>query len=328
MKAMATLFTLALALSTATQARAVEGQKVIKIAIVAPKGSVWMRTWDQLTARLLKDSGGKVRLQYYPGMVQGDERDVVRKMRTGQLQGGAFTHTGLSMVNPKVLVLQMPTIFANHKQIDNVRERLKKEIAESFLEKGFVLLGWADVGFFHVFSKNPVRSLADLRKQKLWVWTDDQATKALVRKLGESPRMLNLPQVYSGLSTGMVDAVTVSPIGLMTMQWQSFVKYMTTQPLYYAVGATVITKKSFDALTADEQKLLTDLAERYHRLAMKRVRRSNKKGLETLKKHGLKEVTFDDASWKKIKKAGAAVTKSFSPRYFPKSLLDKVLKAR
>ena len=232
-KSMAMCLSFVLALGASLPALAESGQKVIKIGIVAPKGSVWCRTFDQLSARLLKESDGKVRLHWYPGGVQGDERDVVRKMRTGQLQGGAFTHTGLSLINPKVMVLQMPALFDSLDQVDNVHKALKREIAQSFRDKGYVLLGWADVGFFHLFSKNPVRNLKDLRKQKVWAWADDQATKALARELGESPRLLALPQVYPSLSTGMIDAVIASPIALMTMQWQSFVKHMSTQPLYY-----------------------------------------------------------------------------------------------
>ena len=49
---------------------------------------MWMRLFNKMKARVLKETGGAVKLRYYPGQVQGDERDVVRKMRSGQLQGG------------------------------------------------------------------------------------------------------------------------------------------------------------------------------------------------------------------------------------------------
>ena len=137
----------------------------LKIATVAPNGSAWMRLFKKMNAKIKKATGGEVALFFYPGQVQGDERDVVRKIRTGQLHGGSFTSVGLAMINPKVLVLQLPLMFESAKQLNKVRKALHGDFEKSFRDKGFELLGWGDIGWVYIFTNAPVNSKDALKKQ-------------------------------------------------------------------------------------------------------------------------------------------------------------------
>jgi TRAP-type C4-dicarboxylate transport system substrate-binding protein len=300
----------------------------IKIATVAPTGSTWMRIFNKMKARVAKETGGEVKLRMYAGQVQGDERDVVRKMRTGQLQGGSFTAVGLAMINPKVLVLQVPLMFESYDQLEKVRKALHTEFEQSFREKGYELLGWGDVGWVYLFSKKPVTSQADLKKQKVWTWGDDPLTKTLMRTAGISPRLLGLPQVYPALNTGMVDTVYNSPLACLTLQWHTKVKYYSDYPLAIAIGATVITKKSFDKLKPEHQKLLKQICIKYHDALNKRIRKDNEKALVALKGQGIKPVAVPEASKKQFRSLAKKVADKFAPRYYPKALLDRVRKLR
>jgi TRAP-type C4-dicarboxylate transport system substrate-binding protein len=300
----------------------------IKIATVAPQGSAWMRIFNKMKARVKKETKGAVKLRMYAGQVQGDERDVVRKMRTGQLQGGSFTAVGLSMINPKVLVLQVPLMFKNHEQLEKVRRALHDEFEKSFREKGYELLGWGDVGWVYLFTKEPVTSKDDLKKQKVWAWGDDPLSKALMRAAGVSPRLLGLPQVYPALNTGMVDAVYNSPLACLTLQWHTKVKYYSDFPLAIAIGATVITKKSFDSLKPEHQKLLKKITRKYHEALNKRIRKDNEKALKALRGQGIKPVKVPSASRKQFRAIAEKVANKFAPRYYPKALLQKVRKLR
>lgn len=315
-----TLLALTLCVGAAPARAATE----IKIATVAPQGSAWMRIFNKMKARVKKETGGEVTLRMYAGQVQGDERDVVRKMRTGQLQGGSFTAVGLAMINPKVLVLQVPLMFKSYDQLEKVRKKLLPEFEQSFRDKGYELLGWGDVGWVYLFSKNPVTSKDDLKKQKVWAWGDDPLTKTLMRTAGISPRLLGLPQVYPALNTGMVDTVYNSPLACLTLQWHTKVKYYSDFPLAIAIGATVVAKKAFDSLKPEHQKLLKTIAMKYHDALNKRIQQDNEKALVALKGQGLKPVTVPEKSKKEFYKLATTVADKFAPRYYPKELLKKV----
>ena len=316
---------LGLALVAPTPAGA---ETVIKIATVAPRGSVWMRYLNKLKAKVLKKTGGEVKLQFYPGQVQGDERDVVRKMRTGQLQGGSFNSVGLSMINREALLLQMPFIVDNYAQMDKLRNALKADFEQSFEKRGYVLLGWTEAGMIHLMTLNKATTLAELRKQRIWVWSDDPISKAVMRKVNINPRLLGLPQVYPALNTGMINAVFNSPLGAMALQWHTKVKYMLSPPLAVAISATVIQKSVFDKLSPEHQKVLKGYSEKYHMALTKRIRALNEQAKGTLRGEGVTEVQFDGKELKTLKRAAAKVAREFAPKYYPVVLLEKALKAR
>lgn len=323
----AAIWSLTLLIAAATTPT-VHAATELKIATVAPVGSAWMRIFKKMKAKIKKATGGEVVLKFYAGQVAGDERDVVRKMRTGQLHGGSFTAVGLSMINPKVLVLQVPMMFDNYKQLNKVREGLKEDFEQSFADKGYVLLGWGDVGRIYVFSNKPVATRGDLKKQKFWAWQDDPLSKAMLREAGVSPRLLGLPQVYPALNTGMINAVYNAPLACLTLQWHTKVKYYTDFPLAIGIGATVISRKAFDALKPEHQKIVKEVAAKYHLALNKRIRKDNTKALAILKSNGIKPVTVTAANQKEFKAIAMKVAKKFAPRYYPKALLDKVLKLK
>ena len=300
----------------------------IKIATVAPEGSAWMRIFAKMKVAIEQKTGGEVKLRFFPGQVAGDERDVVRKINTGQLQGGSFTSVGLALVNPKVMVLQMPLLFSNYAQLDKVRAALKAEFEESFREKGFELLGWGDVGWVYLMTKEPVASKADLKKQKVWVWSDDPISKTLMKESGVSPLPLGLPQVYPALNTGMVNAVYNAPLAALTLQWNTKVKYYSDFPLAIAIGATVVSKKVWDSLKPEHQKLVKEISEKHHKALNARVRSDNDKALASLKGGGLQPVAVSPAAKKEFVDVATRVAHQFAPRYYPKALLDKVMKLR
>jgi len=221
-------------------------------------------------------------------------------------------------------VLQMPLMFKSYESLDKVRTALRSEFEKSFNEKGLELLGWGDVGWVYLFTKKPVTSKADLKKQKVWVWGDDPLTKALMRTAGISPRLLGLPQVYPALNTGMINAVYNAPLACLTLQWHTKVKYYSDFPLAIAIGATVVTRKSFDKLKPEHQKLLKTITTKYHDALNKRIRKDNDKALAVLRGQGLKPVKVSEASRKAFRDLARTVADKFAPRYYPKALLKRV----
>ena len=319
---------LVLALGLALSSPVLGAPVEIKIATVAPSGSAWMKIFNKMKKKVKKETGGAVKIRFYPGQVQGDEKDVVRKMRTGQLQGGSFTAVGLGKLNPKVLVLQMPMLFSTVKQLDKVRKAMRAEFEKSFIDKGYVLLGWGDVGWVYIFSKKPIDSQASLKKQKVWVWKDDPISKAMMKVAGVSPRLLGLPAVYPALNTGMVNAVYNAPLACLTLQWYTKVKYYTDYQLAIAIGATVINKKTWDKISAENQKKVMDITWKYHRALTIKVRRDNAKALKALHKAGIKPVPVTPANKKKFHDIALKVADNFAGKYYSRALLNKVLKLR
>lgn len=296
----------------------------IKLATLVPKGSAWMNVFDQLKWEIKKKSKGRLRLKMYAGGRMGDEKAVVGKMQMGTLDGAALTSIGLGQINKEILALQLPFLFKKYKELDYVRTKLKKNFRDMLLKKGFVLMGWGDLGYIYIFSKKKIKTVADMRKAKIWAWTDDPITQQFAKMAGFTPRLLSLLQVRNGLQTGIIDTIVATPLTLIAMQWHSYVKYRVKYKFAIGLGATVMRKKSFDKLPADLQKLLLDTSMKHHDRLVKIVRRDNRRARYTLKKRGMKGLKMTKDQRKLVRKLGRQVQKHFIGKLYNGGILKKI----
>src|SRR3990170_4216252 len=169
----------------ATGARPARAENLeVKMATLAPKGSAWAKVMEKGARNVDEKTAGRVKFKYFFGGQQGGERDVVRKMRGGTLDGAAVTAVGLGLIKGDVRVLELPFLFRTDKELDYVREKMQPEFTKQFDDAGFVLLSWGDVGWVHLYSNAPINGRADLAKMKMWAWTDDPIVRALFKRLG------------------------------------------------------------------------------------------------------------------------------------------------
>ncbi len=246
------LASLSLALAVGAQAN------VLKIATLAPAGTSWMQIMTAGADSIEQLTEGRVKLKFYPGGVMGNHQSVHRKIRIGQLQGGAFTPGGLSSVNSSIQVLGLPMLFRNLQEVDYVRERVDPLLRQKMEDSGFVILGITEGGFARILSKEPMQDLESLRKARVWVPEGDELGQTVFRALGITPISLPIGDVFTGLQTGLIDTIPVNPTSAIAFQWHSSTRYMTDVPIIYLIGILAVDKKAFDELSAGDRKIVID----------------------------------------------------------------------
>ncbi|MCM2305095.1 MAG: TRAP transporter substrate-binding protein DctP, partial [Elusimicrobia bacterium] len=304
--------------------RTASAQTAIKFATLAPEGSTWMKVLTELSKELEKESGGKLKFKFYPGGVSGDEKDVVKKIRIGQLHAAGFTGVGLGDVAPETRLLDAPWLFRSRSELEAVRAKHAKELNAAVEKGGFVLLGWTDLGSVYVFTKNPIASPEDMRKEKMWVWEGDPIAVAAYKALGVNPVPLSIVDVMQSLQTGMINGVYGPPLGVVALQWHSKVKHIYPVPLAESTGAVLVSKKFIDGLPADQRKILVDLSAKHLKRLNELTNAENDKALEALKKQGL-DLAADPgpATRRRYEELGAAARKELAGKLFSADLLGK-----
>ncbi len=310
--------TLALCVPAAAQTTA------IKFATLAPEGSTWMKVLTELSKDLETQSGGKLKFKFYPGGVSGDEKDVVKKIRIGQLHAAGFTGVGLGEVAPEVRLLDAPWLFRSRSELEAVRSKFAKDLNAAVEKGGFVLLGWTDLGSVYIFTKNPIASPADMKKEKMWVWEGDPIALAAYKALGVNPVPLSVVDVMQSLQTGLINGVYGPPLGVVALQWHSKVKHIYPVPIAESTGAVLVSKKFFDGLDAGQQKLLLDLSAKHLKHLNDLTNAENDKAIEALKKQGL-ELAADPgpATRRDYEERGAGARKELAGKLFSAQLLGK-----
>ena len=323
---------LALALAVSTLPGAVvspagaEGPTVLRMATLAPSGSSWMKVFNAWNQTLQKQTNNTLKFNFYAGGSQGDERDFVRKMRAGQMDGAAITTTGLGMLVRSVLVLAVPNVITEYDQLDRVRAALDSEFAEMFDKEGYTLLGWGDVGKTRIFSQSKFERPADLKKLRPWAWKDDLIFSEVLKVIGANAISLGVPEVYPSLQTRIIDTVPASALAAVSLQWYTQLKYVTERNSGIIVGATVIKKAKFLSLTKEQQTALIETGLRAHKALNKSIRRDDDRAYATILKRGISEIDTNPvkADWERV---GAQVRKNLTGRVYPRSLLEAVERA-
>jgi TRAP-type C4-dicarboxylate transport system substrate-binding protein len=298
----------------------------IRIATLAPSGSSWMRVFNAWNLTILKQTNKTLKLRFYAGGSQGDERDFVRKMRAGQMDGAALTTTGLGQLVRQVLVLSVPGVFSEYDELDRVREALNERFEGMFDQEGYTLLGWGDVGKTRLFSMERIERPDDIKRLRPWAWKDDLIFTEFLKVVGANPVRLGVPEVYPALQTRMVDTVPASALAAVSLQWFTRLKYVSAQNSGIIVGATLMKKQKFEALSDEHQKVLLDTARRAHAALNKSIRRDDDRAYESVLKRGLIAVDTSEtrAEWDEV---GKQVRERLTGRLYPKSLLDAVTEA-
>jgi TRAP-type C4-dicarboxylate transport system substrate-binding protein len=209
---------------------------VLKIATWAPEGSQWMREMRSSAAAIKERTDGRVVVKYYGGGVMGNDRKVLRKIRIGQLQGGAFSASGLTERYPDIALYGLPLIFRSQAEVDYIRERFDPVLMDGLEQAGFVSFGLAGGGFALMMSSEPATRLDDMRGLKIWVPEGDRISSLAMVAMNLSPVVLPISDVLTGLQTGLVDIVATPPVGAVLLQWYTKVHYVTELPIAYTLG--------------------------------------------------------------------------------------------
>jgi TRAP-type C4-dicarboxylate transport system substrate-binding protein len=302
-------------------------QYTIKFASIAPEGSTWLKMLREFDAAIRKESGGRMGFKIYPGGVQGEDKDVIKKIRLGQLHSAGFTGVGLGEIAPKVRILDSPFLFENYDEVDLIYKTFDSEFDQAFRDNGYVLLGWSEVGFVYVFSNTPVRTLADMNGVKMWMWEGDVIAEATFKAFHINPIQLSVVDVLTSLQTGLVNGVYISPYAAVALQWNTRVKYMMSVPLADACGAVVIAKKIFDTLPADLQEILIRNGRKYMSELTVKSRKENADAITTMKNSGLQVIGMNSpTALKEYAAIGKSARHSLVGRLYDEQFLDKVEK--
>ncbi len=300
----------------------------LRLATLAPSGSPWMEVLDKAANEIKEKTSGRVTLKYFEGGQQGDERDFVRKIKLGQLDGAALTAVGLAMIDESIRVLELPMLFDSAEELDYVADQMWPYFEAKFEKKGFKLNDRGEVGWVYFMSANKVTSLDDLKGQKLWLWGDDQLVGAVFKKMKLNGVPLGVPEVDAGLTSGKINACYSSPVAAVALQWYTKVKYMTSMPMSFAIGATVVSLDSLKKISAEDQKTIAEIGKSNAKKLRKVIRKANEDAKGTMARKGVTIVPTPAAMVDEFTKLSTEVHGELVGKIYEKSELEMVMKFR
>lgn len=260
----------------------------VKLGTIAPADSAWGKVFKAWAKAVDEESKGALKLTWYFNGTQGDEIAMVGKMRSKQIDGGAFTATGLSQIYPHIIALQMPGLFPNWAKLDSVREKTRGRFDKAFADQGFTILGTGDVGIAHIMSRGKaVRTPDDLKSMHPFYLSGDSIGQKFLETVGvPSPKALAVPAILPALSSrseGSVDVINTPAIAAEQLQWAAHVDHINTMASGIGIGALVINKERFDSLPADAKAVMERTGKNTGKLLTERIRGIDESAFNRLK---------------------------------------------
>ena len=309
-------------------AASLPAQTIIRLGTLVPKGSPWHEILLNMGEEWKKASGGKIELQIYPGGEQGDEPEMVQKVRIKKLQAVALSGAGLSGIDADVTALEIPMMLSSYEELDYVREHISDRLEKGLLQHGFVVLNWGDAGWVHFFTKQPATRPDDIRRMKLCVLQGDNSTFELYRINGFNPVALAATDILTGLQTGLIDAFQSPPLFALSNQWFGGAKNMLDIPFAQLVGATVIDKEVWDKIPAPVQKEMMVSAKKAGVALREEIRKAESSSIPMMQQFGLNVVKPDPKAIAEWHQLAEGIWPKLRGTVVPADLFDQVKRLR
>lgn len=299
----------------------------IKFATVAPDGSAWIEQMHKLDKIVREKSQGELGFTIFSGAVVGDELDVLKRMRIGQIHCAAFSGVGFGQILPMVRVLDLPFLFRTVQETDLVHKEVRVFFTKEFRKKGFELLAWAEVGNVHLFSKDPIKTVKDLSGLKVWTWSGDPIAKETFSAMGINPIPLAITDVTTSLNTGMIDTVYAPPLGALALQWHVNMKFMTALPLTHSTGAILLSSRFFQKLPKDLAKILMESVDSAMAELTDTLRKDNADAVKLIEESGLTIIPVPAGNdLQQFYRIHSIVAKNLTGELYPREVLEQVYK--
>jgi TRAP-type C4-dicarboxylate transport system substrate-binding protein len=297
----------------------------LRMATVAPEGSAWARVLRSYARDVETESDGTVRIKLYLGGIAGDEMEVLARIKREQLDGtiGSEICTRLA---PSMKVARIVGLFQSREESAYALSRLKPILDQEFLQSGFINLGEAGLGTEVFFTRQPVRSLADLHQQKLWIWDLDEMLRAQVGPLGLTTLPLPINEAARAYDEQRIDGFVAIPTGTLAFQWSAQARYVIDLRMTFRSGCQILSSRAYDELPINARTALNTasgkLARRVEDLG---VRQDQELLGGLLARQGVKTMPVSETLRAEFFEAARVAREQAGNQLVPRPLLEKVL---
>jgi len=298
---------------------------VVKMATLAPEGTKWHGMLVEMGQKWSEATDGNVVLRIYPSGVVGDERDMIRKIRIGQIHAAAVTTEGLSELNQDIYSLIVPLLFDDWDDVDWIRERLEDDLIKGIEESGFKLLTWTDVGWVKWFTKDPMKLPEDLKGMKIFNWAGEFRTLQLWKKGGFNAIQLASIDILSGLQTGLINAIGTNPMVALASQWFGIANHMLDMRWGLLTGGIVIDKRVWDRIDPKYHQPMMEAIAEINSEQKESGRYLDSESIDVMKDYGLSIQKLTDEELQYWKDYVEGWYPDIRGSYVPAEIFDKVV---
>jgi TRAP-type C4-dicarboxylate transport system substrate-binding protein len=309
----------------ATAARA-EPAHVIRLATPAPDGTAWARELKAFARDVEGATHGAVRIKWYLGGIAGDDVAAGERIQRKQLDGVGSGGVLCQRFSASMRALRLLGLFESRDEYAFALGRLKPILDDEFRQAGFVNLAEGTVGPNVLFTRSPVRRLAELRQGHYWLWDLDELLPTQLGALDVHLLVLPLETAGRAYDERRVDGFIAPPGAALAFQWSTQASYLADLRVAWLTGCLLIANRVFDGLPPEAQRAVVEAGARFHARWEQEGGAQDEALLGGLfARQGLKAVPVSAAFRAEFFAAARAVRERYGPLLVPRPVIDRVV---
>ena len=245
-------------------------------------------------------TSGRIEVQVAPSAQLGDDAAMVTALRTGALDLSANSQGPVAAVVPEYAAFGIPFLFSNAGQAFKLLDGpLGKELADKSADKGMIVLGYWDNGIRHMTnSKRPINNVADMKGLKMRT-PPDAVLVDIMQALGAEAQQIKFAELYVALQQGVVDGQENPLVNIHASKLYEVQKHLALTSHMFQMTPFIMSKRSWDRLSAADRKAVTEAALEATALQRKLSLEADNTLLADLKSKGVLVTTPDKAAFEK-----------------------------
>jgi TRAP-type C4-dicarboxylate transport system substrate-binding protein len=311
-----------------SSASPLSAKTILRLGTLVPNGSAWHKIIQRMGAEWQKATNGEVTLRVYAGGVVGDESEMIRKMRIGQLQAAAISNAGLAEIDPRAYAVMLPMMFESYEEWDYVRQKINPILEEKLKESGFIVLAWSDAGWVYFFTNEKMTRPEELKKMKLAASATEPTTVNIFKWAGFNPVPISNVDLITGVQTGLIDAAYMPIMLAEASQFYRQAKNMTDMKWAPLQGAVVMHENGWKRLTPEQQKQVLTIAQDAGEELKRNIREHEERSLNAMKSRGLQVWPVDEEAAAEWRRAAESAYSRIRGKMVPPEIFDEVKRLR
>jgi TRAP-type C4-dicarboxylate transport system substrate-binding protein len=302
----------------------------VRLSSIAPVGTTWDAALKDMGAAWSKATEGRVLLRVTGGGSQGSEPTVLKAMRpeVNSVDAALLTATGLADVDPGFNVFGIPFFFRSDEEAQAVRAKVEPVLSKRLEAKHLRLLSWGHGGWVQLFSTTPVKTLADVKKLKLFTSAGDPSMVKWYTSNGFNPVALESTNIAQALTTGMIQQTPMPPYGASVLQVYRSAKYMLKVDVDPLIGALIVTDTVWNKIDAADRDKLVAPAKALEKRLETEVPTLDEKAVKEMQARGLTVTPLDAKALAEFRVEADKLAVTMRGSMVPADVYDLAVQAR
>lgn len=309
-----------------SRSEAADPHYVLKLATIAPNESIWADFLNKVKMYIESRSRGRVKVIWYMSGVQGDEPELIEKIRGKEIHGAVLTIVGLGIIHSSIEVTLLPFLLGNYDEVDLILDMLYPEFHRNFRREGFELMGFTEVGFPRFFSRKPLNSMDDIRKLRVWTWEGMEIARGALQSIGfENIVPLSLYGVKQALAEDRIDVVYSPCYAILGLQWYQYTPYMTEFTMGYTPGAIVMNRDFYHSLPRDIQYTVQQAFDFVFKPLRQLIRKEEENACRGFERRGIQLQKASPGLMEELRKRSKRIYSEYADRSYSSEIIQKVI---